>query len=137
MTTPAEVLVSEARRWVGRPFLHQGTTWDGVDCIGLVVAVCKACEVIPPDFYTGVYGRVPANDMLKRRVAEYCRPLPGAGAGAMLVIRWTRQASHVAICTGETMIHSNERMGGVVEHGYRGRWLRMTDSVWALPGVDY
>lgn len=130
-------LITEARRWVGRPFLHQGRTWDGVDCIGLVVAVCKNVGVLAPDFDTGIYGRMPANDMLQARIANHCTRLDTALPGSLLVIKWTREASHVAICTGETMIHSYERMGRVVEHGYRGRWVKMTSSAWAFPGIDY
>lgn len=137
MTPEVAALIADARGWVGRPFLHQGANWDGVDCIGLIVALCKRHGLIAPDFSTGVYGRMPANDMLTSRLAAYCERLERAVPGALLVIRWTREASHVALCTGETMIHSYERSGRVVEHGYRGRWIRMTDSVWKLPGLVY
>ncbi len=137
MSEEVERLVAEARSWVGVPFLHQGRSRDGVDCVGLVVAVCRALGLVAPDFETGVYGRLPADDMLRRRIAEHCAPLPAARAGALIVIRWTREASHVGLCLGETMVHSYERMGRVIEHGYRGRWIRMTDSAWALPGLVY
>ena len=136
-SAPVEALITEARRWVGRPFLHQGTNWDGVDCVGLIVALCKSQGLLAPEFATGTYGRIPANDMLQGRIAEHCEPLAVPEPGALLVIRWTREASHVALCTGETMIHSNERMSRVVEHGYRGRWVRMTSSAWKLPGLAY
>lgn len=129
--------VEEARRWIGRPFLHQGRTWDGVDCIGLAVVVCKNCGLISPDFDTGIYGRMPANDMLQARISQHCTPLEVARAGSLVVIRWSKEASHVALCLGETIIHAHERMGKVIEHGYRGRWIRMTASVWALPGLTY
>jgi len=137
MTVDASMVVTEARGWVGRPFLHQGTTWDGVDCVGMVVGVCKALGIVAPDFTTGPYGRIPAHDMLTRRIAEHCMAVEHPGPGTLVVLRWTREAAHVALCTGPTLIHSNERMGRVVEHGYRGRWLRMTASTWQLPGVVY
>ena len=137
MSVRIEDFTTEVRRWIGRPFLHQGRTWDGVDCIGLAVAVCKNCGLVAPDFDTGIYGRMPANDMLQRRIADHCEPLPTARAGSLVVIRWSREASHVALCLGDTIVHSHERMGGVIEHGYRGRWIRMTSSVWALPGLAY
>jgi hypothetical protein len=57
--------------------------------------------------------------------------------GALVVIAWTKLAAHVAVFTGETLIHAYESVGRVVEHGYRGRWIRMTHSAWALPGVEY
>lgn len=135
--TPAAAIVAEVRTWLGCPYLHQGRNRRGVDCVGLVIAVCDACGVTPPGFTTGAYGRIPANDMLRSRIAEHCSPLDRPLPGAMVVIRWTREASHVAIFTGSTLIHSYQHAGRVIEHGYRGRWLRMTDSVWALPGVTY
>jgi cell wall-associated NlpC family hydrolase len=137
MSEAVERLIREARHWIGRPFLHQGQTWDGVDCVGLIVALCKSENLIPPDFSTGIYGRIPSNDMLTERIAEHCERLETPIAGSLVVIRWTREASHVALCTGETLIHSYESMGRVVEHGYRGRWLRMTASAWKLPGLAY
>ncbi len=137
MTPQVSALIEEARRWVGRPFLHQGANWAGVDCVGLIIALCKKQGLFAADFSPGVYGRVPANSMLTRRIAAHCERADAAVPGSLLVIRWTREASHVALCTGETMIHSNERMGRVVEHGYRGRWVKLTDSVWRLPGLAY
>jgi cell wall-associated NlpC family hydrolase len=137
MTCGSATLIAEARTWVGVPFLHQGRSRDGVDCIGLIVETCRACGVLPIDFSTGVYGRVPAHDMLRTRIAAHCERLPSARVGSLVVIRWAREASHVALCLGETLVHAYERVGRVVEHGYRGRWVRMTDSAWALPGIEY
>ena len=137
MTPQVAAFLAEARRWVGRPFLHQGSNWDGVDCVGLVIALCRQFGLLPPDFSAGTYGRIPAHDMLQQRIAAHCTPAAVAEPGGLLVIRWTREASHVALCTGPTMIHANERLGRVVEHGYRGRWLRMTASTWRLPGLAY
>lgn len=135
--TTVETVIAEARSWLGVPFLHQGRSRDGVDCVGLVIAVCRNCGLVTPDFDTGTYGRLPANDMLRSSIAEHCEPLSSPRPGCLLVIRWSRQASHVALCLGETMVHAYERIGTVVEHGYRGRWLRMTDSAWTLPGLGH
>jgi cell wall-associated NlpC family hydrolase len=131
-----EQVVSEARGWVGVPFRHQGRDGHGIDCVGLPIVVGRALGIFPPAFDTAVYGRLPTGELVDR-VKAHCRPIPAAVPGSLIVIAWTKVAAHVAICAGETMIHAYESVGKVVEHGYRGRWIRMTHSVWALPGVRY
>jgi len=137
MTPEVSAFIAEARRWIGRPFLHQGSNWDGVDCIGLVVSVCRARGLLPEDFALPVYGRMPANGILDAGITSLCTRVEVAEPGTLLVVAWAREAAHVAICTGETMIHSYENVGRVIEHGYRGRWVRLTHSIWRLPGLKY
>lgn len=131
-----EQIITEARQWVGVPFRHQGRDVAGIDCVGLPIVVGRALGIFPPEFDTATYGRLPTGDLIGR-VRETCRELPHAMPGSLVVIAWVKNAAHVAICTGETLIHSYESVGGVVEHGYRGRWIRLTHSAWALPGVIY
>lgn len=133
--TPEDV-ITEARSWIGVPFRHQGRSRRGVDCVGLPIMIGESLGLLPPRFEITDYGRLPSLE-LAARVQSHCQPIPAAVPGSLIVIAWTKIAAHVAICTGETMIHSYESVGRVVEHGYRGRWVRMTHSVWALPGVAY
>lgn len=135
-----ESVVLEARQWLNVPFRHQGRDGHGIDCVGLPIVVCRSLGLIGPEYDIANYGRLPSAELLMR-LQVHCTPLPPskplATPGALIVIAWSRLAAHVAICTGETMIHAYERVGRVIEHGYRGRWVRMTHSVWALPGVRY
>ena len=133
--TPADV-VAEARSWLGVPYLHQGRTRAGIDCVGLPIVVGRALGFFREGFEVANYGRLPSTE-LAERVVEHCRPIERGTAGALVVIAWTRLAAHVAIGTGDTLIHAYESVGRVTEHGYRGRWLRLTHSTWALPGVRY
>lgn len=130
-------VVAEARRWVGVPFMHQGRSRMGVDCLGLVIVVGHALDLVPKDFERRDYGRTPNRDELGQKIRDYCVPIAAPVPGAMLAMRWNQEAAHVAIFTGETLIHAYERVGRVVEHSFRGRWPRFVDSVWALPGVKY
>lgn len=136
MSVTPEQLIEEARSWVGVPFRHQGRNRAGIDCVGLPIVVCQSLGIIPAKFEITNYGRVPSGE-LEGRLLAHCRQIPAAVPGCLIVIAWTRLAAHVGICTGETMIHAYESSGGVVEHGYRARWVRMTHSVWALPKVRY
>ena len=133
--TPADV-IAEARQWVGVPFRHQGRSERGIDCVGLPIVVCQNIGLIGPNFEITNYGRLPSLDLVER-LKSHCQPIPAPVAGSLIVIAWTKIAAHVAICTGETMIHAYESVGRVVEHGYRGRWIRLTHSAWAIPGVIY
>lgn len=132
---PARV-IDEARRWVGVPFRHQGRDYGGIDCVGLPIVVGQSLGLFDQRLDISNYGRLPTGE-LTERLREHCRPLPAAVPGALVVIAWTTLAAHVAVCTGHTLIHAYESVGRVVEHGYRGRWVRMTHSVWGLPGVEY
>jgi cell wall-associated NlpC family hydrolase len=133
--TPAAV-IAEARRWVGVPFRHQGRSQRGIDCVGLPIVVCQSLGLLDQRFDVATYGRLPSGELVDR-LRAHCRPIPAAVPGSLIVIAWTKIAAHVAICTGETMIHAYESVGCVVEHGYRGRWIRLTHSTWALPGLAY
>ena len=129
-------VIAEARTWLNVPFRHQGRDGHGIDCVGLPIVVCQSLGLLDQRFDVANYGRLPSGELVTR-LQSVCRPLERALPGSLIVIAWSRLAAHVAICTGETMIHAYERIGRVIEHGYRGRWVRMTHSVWALPGVEY
>ena len=133
--TPHRV-IEEARGWVGVPFRHQGRDGNGLDCVGLPIVVGQSLGLFDPRFDVARYGRLPTGELIDR-LREHCRPLPAAVPGCLVVIAWTKLAAHIAVFTGGTIIHAYQSVGAVVEHGYRGRWIRMTHSVWGLPGVVY
>jgi cell wall-associated NlpC family hydrolase len=137
---PAE-LITQARTWLGVPFRHQGRGRAGVDCAGFLVALMEAAGELPRDYHEPAnYGRMPARELIDV-VRRYCVPAARAPTfpGALVLMRWPRdrQPSHVGLCTGATLIHCYQREGGVVEHGYRGPWPRVTHSLWRMPGVRY
>ena len=131
-----DAVIAEARRWVGVSFRHQGRDSHGIDCVGLPIVVCQSLGLLPKSFDVSNYGRLPTGELVDRLKA-HCRQIPEAVPGCIVVIAWTKLAAHTAIYTGETLIHSYQSVGKVIEHGYRGRWVRLTHSTWALPGVRY
>lgn len=137
ITVPA--LIEEARSWVGVPYLHQGRSRLGVDCAGFLVALMRGAGELPSDFRdVRNYGRRP-NGELEALVARHCVRVPTAASGLLVLIQWRGHSrpSHTALLTGPTMIHCYERRRAVVEHSYRGMWIRDTHSLWRLPGVKY
>lgn len=131
-----DAVIAEARSYLGVPFRHQGRDRNGIDCAGLVLVVGQTLRLFPRTLSLASYSRLPSGELMQR-VQEHCRPLAAPRPGSVVIIAWTQVAAHVALCTGPTLIHAYQNVGCVVEHGYRGRWLKLTHSVWALPGVDY
>lgn len=131
-------IAQEARSWAGVPYLHQGRSRLGVDCIGFVICVRSALAPWPESqVEVRNYGRRPKGDLLLERITAHCTELDGLEEGCVLLMRWPsdKHASHCAIHAGGNILHSYQRVNRVVETGYRAYWPRLTTSVWRLPGV--
>lgn len=135
--TTGEALARCARTWLGVPFRHQGRSRNGVDCAGLIIGVLRECDALPANFTdVPAYSRAPQR-ALGELVHALTVPAARAAPGVIVLIRWPgeRYPSHVAICTGENLVHAYMRARRVVEHGYRGPWQRDTAALRAVPGV--
>lgn len=137
MITAAE-LVTEAHDWLGVPFLHQGRSRHGVDCIGYVAALCAHLGAFEPiNNLPHNYARNP-QALLSDALRMLGTPT-SLEAGCLILIKWplSPHPSHVGIYTGASMIHCYEAVGKVVEHGYTTPWPERTASLWRIPGVTY
>lgn len=136
-------LIAEARRLVGVPFVHQGRSIHGVDCIGLP-ALAALNLGLDPEKATGLkdtrdYGRQPSSDLLDK-VSRSCIRVSKLEPGLLILFKFPgeRDPHHFAILTDKNaIIHADAKRGRVVEHGYRAQWLRWTHSLWRIPGVIY
>lgn len=144
MTIPADALIREARALCGVPWIHQGRTRLGVDCIGLIVLaarnagidIFRHCGIPQPR----TYSRKPSAELFAL-VERHCRRIDSPTPGCLLFFRFVsdRHPRHFGLFTDTgTVIHAEAKVRcRVIEHGYRAQWLRWTDSVWLLPGIDY
>ncbi len=138
-----EALIEQAQRLVGVPFVHQGRSVHGVDCIG-AIALAAVNAGLDPEAATGLkdtrdYGRTPSSELLDK-VTRGCIRVHRSEPGLLVLFRFPGEMypQHFAILTGEgTIVHADAKRGRVVEHGYRGLWLRWTHSLWRIPGVSY
>jgi cell wall-associated NlpC family hydrolase len=143
MRVSRESLIAEALRLVGVPFLHQGRSVYGVDCIG-AIALAASNAGLDPERATGLkdtrdYGRA-ATPLLLDMVSRSCVRVRDVEPGLLVLFRFPDEVDpqHFAILTDKgTIVHADARQGRVVEHGYRGLWLRWTHSLWRIPGVAY
>lgn len=144
MTTTASALVAAARELCGTPWIHQGRTSKGVDCIGLVslaarnagLDIFKFCGIKEPRNYQ----REP-DPKLFELVNQCCERISQPVPGSLLFFKFKRDLypRHFGIFTeAGTVIHAESKARRcVIEHGYRAHWLTWTHSVWKLPGVRY
>jgi cell wall-associated NlpC family hydrolase len=137
MIEPCAV-IAQAREWLGVPFLHQGRSRNGCDCLGFIAAcLAELGSAALLEHLPRAYGRMPQK-LLIDGLEELSREIPLQPA-AIVTIKFPRTEfpSHAAIFTGDTLIHCFESERKVVEHGYREPWIRRTASIWAAPLVAY
>lgn len=134
----AQQIQAEARRWVGVPYVHQGRTRFGVDCIGLIICVrCAIEEWASGKAETRNYARVPKDALLLQRFEQHCTRIERPEAGCVILIKWpaAKTPAHAGFWCDGNIVHAYQRADRVIETGYRAHWLRDTHSLWRLPGV--
>lgn len=138
-----DAVIAEARRWVGTPYRHQAAVIGaGCDCVGLIRGVGLAAGVLTLDRMAvwrrqfGAYSRLPNPARMAQGMREFLMPLTGdPETGDIIWLAWRRDLPmHLAICTGDTMIHSYSDIGRVVEHGLTAEWRNRIHSIWSYPG---
>lgn len=149
MITRAAV-VSEARSWVGTPWMHQQRLKGaGVDCIGLIRGVFLGAGLQPtPENaakarqYDG-YARVPDGVRMKAACDEFMVPIAIADMqpGDVILMRIVTHPQHAAILAehrqygGLSMIHALN-WHGVKEHRLDATWRTRIVAAYSLPGVQ-
>jgi cell wall-associated NlpC family hydrolase len=144
----ADIMITEllegARKMVGTPFLHQGRTGVGVDCIGFLSAAGLRSGIDIASLI-GVtdsrsYGKEPSPDLLEI-VQCKCEPLREPIPGAVLLFKMpkAKYPHHFALYTESgTIIHAEAmRTKRVVEQTYGSPWSKWLHSIWKVPGVRY
>ena len=121
--------VAAARQCLGTPFRHQGRVpGAGLDCLGLILHVGAAvgCPLAAPR----AYAHDPAHyNLLAGAESNAClarvMDLSALQAGDILLIQIGAHVRHMAVYTGDTMIHVwGGGVNQVCEHGIDTRWRR-------------
>jgi len=120
MSTPAD-FIAQARALVGTPFMHQGRSREGLDCIGLPVLAAQLAGDIDVSWDRTNYPPDPIGWLqpaLELRLERVTTRQPGD----ILLMRFGQEPQHVGIWTGATMIHAYSRAEKVIEHRLDDRW---------------
>lgn len=136
-----EEIITAARALIGTPFVHQGRTLRGLDCVGLLLYIAAGFGVACSD--VAGYPRRPGGGLLEQTFDDHVsggqllRIDPAdKQAGDFLMMRFLGQPQHVAIYTGKNIIHSYEAVGKVCEHVLNRSWAARIVRVYRLAGVE-
>lgn len=131
--TAAEIIAA-ARAELGTPFAHQGRLpGKALDCAGLAVVVARHWYDIDEP---RAYGRSPHQGLLRQWVEAQLFVRPGLPvAGALLLMRFGVEPQHLAICAGDTIIHSYAKVGRVVEHNFSDVWRARVVRAYLFEGM--
>ncbi len=136
--TPADIITA-ARACLGTPFAHQGRIKGvALDCAGLVVSVAQD---IGADYVDRqAYSRNPINGLLHAALMDQpCLERTWKDqmqTGDILLMRFGRDPQHLAIYTGQTIIHSFETVGIACEHDLTDLWRRRIVAVYRFKGLS-
>lgn len=133
MTVTRQMVIDEARRWIGTPYVHQGRNRHGLDCIGLLLVVGHALRL--SDYDVTGYGRTPDAGFLQAECDRLMQRVPSAQPGDVLLMRFKRQPQHLAIVTDRGIIHAWYGARSVVETSLATSWASRVVQAYAIPGV--
>lgn len=137
----AAAIVSEARAWIGTPYLHQASLKGiGCDCLGLVRGVWRAVygdepERAPP--YAPDWAEASGGEPLAEAAARHLAPvaLDAIAPGDVLLFRWRAYlpAKHAAILTApDKMVHAHDD-AAVTEVAFAPWWRRRLAFAFRFP----
>jgi cell wall-associated NlpC family hydrolase len=138
----SELIVAEARTWLGTRFHHQGRVKGvGVDCAGLIVCVAQAVGVYITD--CSDYTRIPDGELLKQLCDQQLISIAhhDIAVGDVLLFRIEREPQHLAIVgnydgdcnqSGLSMIHAYAPARCVVECRLDAMWLHRLVAAYRL-----
>ena len=143
-------LVAIARSYVGVRFCHQGRSRDeGLDCLGLLLAVAREAELelqgVPTDrFDRRDYGAKPDTQMLQHRLQELLLPIAPCvmRPADIVLLRIEGRPQHLAMLSHypheETlgMIHAYAPARRVVEHRLDEVWRGAVATAYQLPTLE-
>ena len=131
-------IVTAARACIGTPFRHLGRVpGKALDCAGLAKASAEGAGFSVVDM--DAYGKTPANGLLEAmldRQACLKRVFRAPQDGDLLLMRFKGEPQHLAICAGETIIHSWQTVGKVAEHVFTDIWKARVVRVYEFVGAE-
>lgn len=141
----AQQLIDAARSLVGVPYVHQGHSKFGVDCLGFLFVSAEIAGIDLQQQIQDSVGRILWNYGRKgqastvQRISTSLVPSFKSEPGSVVLftLPGAKHPHHFGICSGPTLIHANAVQKRVVEHGYRAQWVTWTHSRWRMPGVSY
>jgi cell wall-associated NlpC family hydrolase len=138
MAPTKQQIVATALTYLDTPFVHQGRSKSGIDCIGL--AVCVAHDLGLTEFDETNYERDPDSGRLVELLNEHMdrKPLLLAEPSDLLLMSLSAgRPKHVAIMVDyDMLIHTYYAAGRVVLNTFSNQWLIRVRGCYSFRGVD-
>ena len=141
MSLLPEIIIAEARSWLGTPYCHQASLKGvGCDCLGLVRGVYEAIIGEPseePGAYSPHWAETSNDDVLLEAAARHLLAREGQkfdpGDVVLFRLNPSAPAKHMAIISApDRMIHAYEG-AAVVETNIGPWWRRRMAGVFSFP----
>ena len=138
-----QLIVQEARRWIGTPYRHQASLMGvGTDCLGLVRGVWRHAygfDAEKPPAYSADWAEASGRETLISAADRHLVRIATESKqpGDLLLFRFRRHlpAKHAAIlATSNTMVHAVEG-ASAVEVSLSAWWLRRLAAVFQFPNL--
>jgi cell wall-associated NlpC family hydrolase len=123
MTPRQQQIIDAARSCIGTPFRHQGRCpGRGIDCAGVVVFVASQLGFAVRDVRG--YHRTPHKGRLQKALEEnpFLTQVAEPQPGDVLLLRIRHDPQHLAIYAGDSIVHSYETVGRVLEERFSDFW---------------
>lgn len=133
MTITAEEVIQEARTWIGTPFVHGARVKGvGVDCVGLLQALARDFGI--PTVDRAAYPMRPDGTLrgeIESRMARVREARPG---DVLLMSFGGAEPHHVALYTGDTIIHAHMKARKCIEQPISAYWWSVTRGIYRHKG---
>ncbi|MCC7546200.1 MAG: C40 family peptidase [Burkholderiales bacterium] len=121
------LIVEAARAYRDVPYLHQGRSRAGLDCVGLLIKVGHDVGLIPASWDYTHYERAQWPWVMLKEVRRwFVERRDGPYPGDLIVIRPSprlQHSLHVGIFTGSGVIHASFLVQRVIEHRLTSEWV--------------
>lgn len=149
-----DLIVQEARRWLGTRFHHQGRikrnekNSGGCDCLGLITGVAKELNIIsgitnkgsniPFSAFDSInYSRNPDGIELHKQLSKLMLIKHNVNIGDVILFYIQNRLQHLAIYSyNHSIIHSLLKARKVVEHELDAFWEEKIAQIFSFKGIS-
>ena len=129
-----EEFLEKVKYYKGVPYHHQGRNREvGLDCAGLVVVALEDIGLPVKDLEG--YARIPNAERLRAIVEYNLKIVPSlkeAEPGDIFLMRFATQPQHLAVYTGDGIVHSYSKKGYVLEQRLSDVWRKRVVGVYSI-----
>lgn len=135
--TPVDTFIATARTYLGVPWVHQGRSRDGIDCLGLIVEAARISHGNTVDV-RDYAAQAQDETMLQLCQQHMDRVQPFELCPGDVVILKYHNQRHMALVAdypapGElALLHASSLHGKVVEHRLDAAWRRLVLAAFRL-----